>query len=469
MNLALHSITILLAPVPVFLPLTLGLVSWRKVGSFIPFHVEKDHSPMARKGDKGGTPRNGESPNIPATVTKERRRISKENHDDMNDCKEVRDSLEKRRLSQTPKQVLSSSDLGQPSPMTVNNKRSSGNIFIQSDKPTSSTTDLDDGNIDINTLPQHQHEPYDQLFQIEPKHTTHLQHSNHKTSPGQPQLGKVRTPDRVKLARLKMAAPLLPTRSTKPLTVPVEFNFSNRTRSYKEEETTKSTFQVPNKPKPASKPMIPTKKLTVPESPMLMTKLRTKPQSSQTQSESKPEEKPLRPVTENKKPKITVPVDISLMTALRGGKLKEQCGGLRSTSPFVTTEIPLESLSINRERPKSLAPHITVPISPKLSTSRRAKSHKNQEDIAVAPPPFKARPVPHPKPFQPKLEHHSIKPLPVVLPGDAITEEKRKRFSEALERERAAAEEARKFQARPVPQFDAENNAVNRCNLLLLI
>lgn len=43
-----------------------------------------------------------------------------------------------------------------------------------------------------------------------------------------PKLGKVRTPDRVKLERLKTAAPLLPTRSTKPLTVPVEFNFAER-------------------------------------------------------------------------------------------------------------------------------------------------------------------------------------------------------------------------------------------------
>lgn len=43
-----------------------------------------------------------------------------------------------------------------------------------------------------------------------------------------PKLGKVRTPDRVKLERLKTAAPLLPTRSTKPLTVPVEFKFSER-------------------------------------------------------------------------------------------------------------------------------------------------------------------------------------------------------------------------------------------------
>lgn len=43
-----------------------------------------------------------------------------------------------------------------------------------------------------------------------------------------PKLGKVRTPDRVKLERLKTAAPLLPTRSTKPLTVPIEFKFSER-------------------------------------------------------------------------------------------------------------------------------------------------------------------------------------------------------------------------------------------------
>ena len=59
----------------------------------------------------------------------------------------------------------------------------------------------------------------------------HVEESKQKNHYSPPRLGRVRTPDRVKLERLKTAAPMLPIRSTKPLTVPIEFNFSKRTNS----------------------------------------------------------------------------------------------------------------------------------------------------------------------------------------------------------------------------------------------
>jgi hypothetical protein len=214
--------------------------------------IEKRHSPETAKSTC--TPKGLElSPQVPPTVTQNRRRYSNE---------------QSLHVEETPLEPSGSGGHFVQSPMVVvNSKSSSSNMFQSGPSPSTKRQNS-----------------YEKLFQMTKKDQHH--HQRDRTETHEPQLGKVRTPDRVKLAKLKTAGPLLPTRSTKPLTVPMEFNFSERTRPQKRVSFDLSKNAVrPIPPIPTIKKTaiaavkLQEKQLTQPKSPMLMTKLRQKPVS----------------------------------------------------------------------------------------------------------------------------------------------------------------------------------------------
>ena len=164
-------------------------------------------------------------------------------------------------------------------------------------------------------------------------------------------------------------------------------------------------------------------------------------------------------IPQAKKTRITVPVDVHLATATRVHHTsgRQQQEKVTSTSSFKAIPVPMDLL---RQHPVGGIPlkrehKLTIPKSPNIHKPAPKQHLPEEESI-----PFKARPVPHSKPFIPKIEHNHTEPLPVHLPGKVITEEKRRKFQEALDRERSAAEGARIFHARSLPDFNEENNAV---------
>lgn len=197
---------------------------------------------------------------------------------------------------------------------------------------------------------------------------------------------------------------------------------------------------------------------------MLMTKARQKhaapPGSTTIESLPVLTARPGPRASDPKKARITVPMDINLATSHR---TQHRSKGVQSTSPFSTTSIPTQILQPSSEgggeARSTWRRELTVPVSPKLHKTipRRTASSNPPQDQPLA---FKPLPVPHSAPFVPHLEHHASKPLPVKLPGDRIAEEKRRRFREAMERERLQAEQARLFHARPAPKFDEEPSSV---------
>lgn len=146
-----------------------------------------------------------------------------------------------------------------------------------------------------------------------------------------------------------------------------------------------------------------------------------------------------------KKSKITVPLELKFSTASRVGNRRDNGIIPSASTTFKTTLIPLE---------KKKEMSLTVPMSPNIT--KPMKKALVDPSIQREPPIFQARPAPHAKPFQLRLPHHATQPLPVHLPGEVITEEKRRRFQESLQKERLAAEKSRQFHARPLPHFDKD-------------
>ncbi|PJF19042.1 hypothetical protein PSACC_01149 [Paramicrosporidium saccamoebae] len=376
--------------------------------------VDKPHStqptPKSAKSRNSVTPRSdGKSPGVPATVTQNRKGWSRNS--------EARNSHEFMESGQSP--TLIGAD-----------KRKSDNIFDPEPSPKT-----------------RKQASYEKLFEM-----------TRREKPRQvATLGRVRTPDKAMIVKMKTAAPLLPTRSTKPLTMPVEFNLSSRTRSEK-----RVSFELPRQ-KSIKGPLAAVKASEVAWETKLMflekvDSSRVPKAHDKTSSAEANFAKPFvaKPVDSRmiygagnfgvphvKKTKITVPVDFHFSTTARSKAI--------STSPFTTTEsIP--------ERKREMK--LTVPMSPNLSKpTRRIAREQNSEDH---PETFKARPAPHSKPFVPVIQHYRTEPHPIRFPGDAITTEKRKRFQETLKREREAAEEARKFHARPAPHFEPDHFTVSR-------
>lgn len=176
-------------------------------------------------------------------------------------------------------------------------------------------------------------------------------------------------------------------------------------------------------------------------------------------------------ILKTKKSKITIPTSVNLATAARAKSApttKNVVGdNIQSTSPFRATPIPIEILHHPVGVPVKKEHSLTVPITPNISKPRkRVVGTTSSKEEPIPPPPpttfFKARSVPHKKPFAPVIQHQSMKVPSVHLPGDLITEQKRQKFQAALKREREAAEAARRFQALPMPHYNntQDNNAV---------
>lgn len=195
---------------------------------------------------------------------------------------------------------------------------------------------------------------------------------------------------------------------------------------------------------------------------MLMTRIRPKPPTLASRpppsSSNKAINKAICQASVPQKSKITVPVQFNLITSKR---IQERPARVQSTSPFRATPIPTPSLRPCSGKGPSIKTRreLTVPITPKLHKTipRRTVLTESHPDHFTT---FQPRPVPKTKPFIPLFEHHTSKSLPMTLPGDKVAEEKRKRFQEALERERIQAEEARQFHARPAPKFPKDSSVV---------
>lgn len=417
---------------------------------------EKDHSPL-HSATKGGTPEriSGLVAKVPPTVTQNRRRLT--------DAQRADDGAEfKAKPAIDPPLSVGNSML---SPMVIAANKRSSNVFEE--EPS-----------------HHATHSYERLFEMtarQPKAVTPVPPAemagprkdqsecgaeNASVPSRPPQLGKVRTPDKIKLARLNMVAPPLPMRS-KQLTIPVEFKFSERTRTTRRgrEETGGSSSKLSMADsRPVKTAAATAKRLTVPESPKLSTANRAKtpfvrpgerPRAGSHQMED------TRPRTNVSRVKTTtVPVGVKPVTGSRAqGRERPRATEISTSSTFRTTPLPESIGRLDNNKP----PKLTVPVSPKLQTSTRTKAPTAVAATATkkAPPVFKARPVPHSRPFVPRVEHHTTRPLDISLPGEAIAIEKRRRFAEAIQKERQQTEEARRFQARPMPKHDPDHSAVS--------
>lgn len=423
---------------------------------------ERTHSPIVEKetGTTTGTPQRTSSQDRsldapPPTVTQIRKRIS--------DGEGA--TIQSQSISENPTTQLSPQVISAP-------KLSSDNIFAQE---TSSLRHAEKS-------PSHKRPSYERLFEMRPrdhhqwsrspeagKEKVTSNHNSLEQHLGAPlKLGKVRTPDKVKLERLKTAAPLLPIRSTKPLTVPVEFKFSERIKNNREvsfahptaplSKNNNHNMHAENNAPPIKRDI---RRVTVPESPMLLTKLRTKSVPSQpviTASESKFDKESSK-VSESgfqskqTKPNITVPIEVKLATSLRLARSRSTCENNNGEQPVSTSHFKMTILHSKTSMEKSAFSRITVPQSPNITKPMIKKKDSPGTPLDVVK--FKARPAPKiTEPFQPKYSHQHTQPVSPPLPGNVIAEEKRKKFQEALEKERRAAEEAKQFHATPIPDYE---------------
>lgn len=186
-----------------------------------------EHTPL-------GTTREERTSGVPPTVTQNRRRVSGGSN---RDGSSARDRPRRTPPERPPNDMLS----GQSPLMIRGDKRSSNNVFEETPltaEPLSFPVPA--------PAPEPNHHrppPYEHLFEMR-----RSKRSSKKIPMARsPQLGRVRTPDKAKLARLRTAAPLLPTRSTKPLTVPETFQFADRPL---QREKRRVSFDLPRK-KPA--------------------------------------------------------------------------------------------------------------------------------------------------------------------------------------------------------------------------
>lgn len=172
----------------------------------------------------------GRSSGVPPTVTQNRRRLGEKSNQTVS-------SVDKSSNPNVFQQSNNAVDMA-PSPMIISgNKRSSNNVFEES-------------TFRVPPVPEPNYRnppPYEHLFEM----CKSKQSSKKVPMARSPHLGKVRTPDKAKLARLKTAAPLLPTRSTKPLTLPEEFNFAVRPPKKQVQATGRRvSFELPRKKPP---------------------------------------------------------------------------------------------------------------------------------------------------------------------------------------------------------------------------
>jgi hypothetical protein len=91
-------------------------------------------------------------------------------------------------------------------------------------------------------------------------------------------------------------------------------------------------------------------------------------------------------------------------------------------------------------------PSLTVPMSPAIQ-----KPKPPPQRPPSPPKVIKANPIRLPeKPFQPVIEHREILPAHFALPGDEISERKRREFEEELRKKAEVEDRMRHFVARPI-------------------
>ncbi|KXS21647.1 hypothetical protein M427DRAFT_130397 [Gonapodya prolifera JEL478] len=108
-----------------------------------------------------------------------------------------------------------------------------------------------------------------------------------------------------------------------------------------------------------------------------------------------------------------------------------------------------EPLGVPQKQPAPL----TVPESPAIQKPRPPppRPETPQRHIKANPVPDLTKPD-----FQPVIEHRLVLPKPVKLPGDEITEKKRKEHEENVQKLQELERKAREFKARPLPDDEPD-------------
>ncbi|KAJ3220024.1 Protein tpx2 [Dinochytrium kinnereticum] len=159
--------------------------------------------------------------------------------------------------------------------------------------------------------------------------------------------------------------------------------------------------------------------LTKPKSPLLLTKFRNKPASTMISSEEKEA------------------LEVKRHPAFKAKTINKK---ILEGAPI---GIPIVE-----------KPALTVPMSPNI---HKTFSHPTAaEDIA--PRIIKANPIRYTsQPFQPIIEHRLVIPGEFRLPGDEISEKKKKHLELTLMQKQQEEEEIRRFKAMPLPKFEGQS------------
>ncbi|XP_029912632.1 targeting protein for Xklp2 isoform X2 [Myripristis murdjan] len=213
-------------------------------------------------------------------------------------------------------------------------------------------------------------------------------------------------------------------------------------------------------------------KITQPHTPQLMTRQRSRPATAKSSAELEAEEveklnqfkfKALelnRKILENalkpKKPAVkepTVPEGFKLQIEKRLQERQTKKPQEAEEKPgFHAQPLPTKMLEGVVGVPEKRVLHPTVPESPAFALKKRVRMDHKVEEVKQ-PSPVKAKPVPHfGLPFQPRLpEKNNVEVCPFSF-------EERERERRALKEKRLEGmrnEEAPKFKAQPLPDFDA--------------
>lgn len=394
--------------------------------------LDKNHSvdtPRAKNTPKS----NASSIGVPATVTQNRRRAE--------DVDEgfSRDGSLLAKL--TPTSCAPDGEHLLNSPLVVANSgssRHSNNIF---EKESHSENGLGSN--------------YEKFFQMKKKSAADKPakpKAAEITVPETPEFGKVRTPDKMRISRLKLAGPLLPAKSTKPLTIPVEFSFADRPT------TNRRHSLEPDQIKEQSINVKTEKRLTVPHSPKLMTKIRrTADDAAAVEAKVSTSSISSSRSADDARPRLTVPVTPKLSTYQRFSVKHQSQGSAEAEPPKTKPSLPTSTSTFKTTKIASIASgprQLTIPQSPNI-TKARPKGPINNEETKSAPSQLKTMAF--------------AKPNPPKFAGDRIAEEKRRRFQEQLQKEREQLEKAREFHARPAPHFAPKVNSEDHSVMTLLI
>ncbi|KAI8808268.1 hypothetical protein BJ742DRAFT_286314 [Cladochytrium replicatum] len=262
----------------------------------------------------------------------------------------------------------------------------------------------------------------------------------------------------------------LPVRSTKPPTIPKEFNFCTTKRR---EMRKSGTGVVQSGGIKKTMPSRKTRDLTIPR-PF---NLRTNLLQTTIQKRLSGEKSPYVPlVVKLKKFEKETPERFKVQPKKR--QTKEIHALTNPKSPFLRTKhrpkVPLPPSTEERilEEVSKVPPFkahpilesdgnlgvppvakrpLTIPASPAI--------HKPKPPAPLPPPSprvIKANPLRLVPPFEPKLEHRIVKPDDIELPGEEISEKKRREFEEKRRREEEEAARMREFHAQPLPNLDID-------------